>query len=256
MDDAPRDGGQLRRRIDLASPETGEVRAWVEDDFHHFGVILHHDAHRVTGIQGIAERAPWSTCPAAAIKLRDLIGRELIPRASDVGALIDMRLHCTHLFDLAGLAMAHAAHGRGHCGYEALVADRHGPASLFQATLSLDGRIVLAWTVVKNAIVEPAHMAGQSLDAGFRAWTETLPPEEADHAFILRRTVLVAGGRNFDLDQFGIADDLGMPALCHTLQPEHRMQARREIGSTRDYSGGGGGMLAQRGPSPRIAAEE
>ena len=246
MGDAPGAGGRLRRRIDLASPEAGEVRAWVEDDFHHFGVILHHDEHRVTGIRGIAERAPWSTCPAAAIKLQDLVGRGLIPRASDVGRLIDMRMHCTHLFDLAGLAMAHAAHGRVHRGYEALVADREDQAAPFEASLWLDGGCVLAWTVAQGRIVAPPTCAGQSLDRGFRAWTEGLPTEEADRAFMLRRAVFVAGGRGTDLDGFGTADELRMPALCHTLQLGQRKRALRQVGTTRDYASGGGGMLSRK----------
>lgn len=245
MTDAPRgQGGRLRRLIDLDPRMPDRVVAWVEDDFHHFGLTIHHDGHTITGVSGIAERAPWTTCLAAPLKLRGLIGRTLVRRASDIGTLIDMRDQCTHLFDLAGLAVAHAAQGRPHRRYEALVPDIAGADRARRGiTLSQDGVIVMEWSVVDRIIVAPERHAGHALEQGFRAWTESMDEEEAEHAFILRRAIMVASGRAIDLDRLDRADQTGMPAVCHTFQPENRMQGLRIVGATRNYEAGSAGML-------------
>jgi hypothetical protein len=227
--------GMLRRRIDVSSRGKDCVVAWVEDDFHHFGVTLRHDGKYVTDISARAERAPWTTCAAAALPLRALIGKSLIARASDIGGLINMRLQCTHMFDLTGLALAHAWHGRDHRRYEVRVPDRaHGGAT--RATLLRDGETVMVWNLAGSTIVGPPAYAGHSLEEGFRAWTEAMAEEEAEQAFVLRRAIMVSGGRGADLDRFDTAADLRKPALCHTFQPDNAALGLRNKGSTRNYA--------------------
>ena len=104
--------GVLRRRIDIAS-RTGEVRAVVEDNFHHFQVTVHHHEEVVTDVIGRALRNPWTRCPLAADRLQLLIGMPLSPAATAVIERTDPRMQCTHMFDLAGLAIAAAARGIG-----------------------------------------------------------------------------------------------------------------------------------------------
>jgi hypothetical protein len=246
MKQGARAGGRLRRLIDVATSAPNQVTAWVEDDFHHFGLTLTHQDGAVVDIAGTAARSPWSTCPGAVPALRQLIGKPLVSRTSDVGTLIDMRQHCTHLFDLAGLALSHAANGRLPARYEAIVPDPEpaGDATRHGIVLSLNGQIVMQWSLRHGVIVAPAQHAGQALDRGFRAWTETLPAEEADHAFILRRAVMVAGGRMFDLDRFARAEETGMPSVCHTYQPGVAALGLRNHGTTRDFAAGQHGMLA------------
>ncbi len=241
-DSFPCGPGIFRRLIDISAKCDTAVTAWVEDDFHHFGLTITHNDYIVTDVSAHTERAPWSTCAAAGLPLRVLTGKPLIQRASDVGRYIDMRLQCTHLFDLAGLALAHASHRRTHRRYEAVVRDvpRHGAA---QALLSRDGEVALAWHVSDATISDPPSHAGRSLSRGFRAWTETMPEEEAEQAFVLRRAIMVAGGRKVDLDRFDNAADTGMPPVCHTYQPENLPSAMRNKGSTRNFEGGAADML-------------
>ena len=99
--------GVYRRRIRLTSPVKGRVAAEMEDDFHHFGVELEHDGERVTAIQGSAARFPWTTCPAAAVELQGLVGAPLATRSTAIADHIPARQNCTHMYDLAGLALAH-----------------------------------------------------------------------------------------------------------------------------------------------------
>ncbi len=249
----PRIGGRLRRLIDLRHESPNFVVAWMEDDFHHFGVSLEHRSGIVTDIRMAAPRSPWVTCPGAVEPLRELIGKPLQRRASDIGQLLDMRQQCTHVFDLSGLAMAHAAQQRPDRRYQAIVQDRevlkwNGPFPQFgptTATLLCDGQQVMFWQIDQGYISGPGPYSSQSLEQGFRAWTETLDEELAEYATILRRAQLVAGGRAIDHDQWESAGSYVSTPLCYSFQPERSLQAKRNVGSTRDYSESTEAMLIQ-----------
>ena len=193
-----------------------------------------------------APRHPYSTCPGAAAPLRDLIGAPLVKRASDIGQWIDMRVQCTHIFDLAGLALAHAAASRTHRRYQSTVDDREvvevhssgrrilGPG---WAVLRQDEVEVLRWALDGHEITGPGIWAGQSLKQGFRAKTETLALEPAEHAMVLRRAIMVAGGRSADRDAVLLPRENAKPAVCHTYQPSQRPHAAWLANSVRDWSG-------------------
>src|SRR4051812_30672376 len=112
MTQRPYGTGVYRRRITLDAPAPGQVTAELEDDFHHFRVLLGHDGSVVTAVAGEAVRFPWTTCPSAASQLRGLVGTPLPTTASAIAAVLPARENCTHLYDLAGLALAHAGTGR------------------------------------------------------------------------------------------------------------------------------------------------
>lgn len=237
-----------RRVIDIVGHDACAVTAWLEDDFHLFGVQVRHDGGKIVAIEVASPRAPFSTCPAASAKLRPLIGQALLPRASDIGALIDMRTQCTHMFDLAGLAIAAASAGRPHRHYELMVTDRtpvpaqrRPQTGACQAILWRDGAEVLNWRIDGQTI--RLASGDHSLQRGFRAWTEGLPVDEAEAWLVLRRGIGVAAGRVVNLDDTVFAGDIGLPALCHTYSPDQMNVARRNIGSRRDFSAGSGGML-------------
>lgn len=239
--------GFLRRSIDLHRADLHTVVGWLEDDFHHFCVSLVHDGQTILRVDTQARRYPWSTCPGAELALQALVGQPMVSRASDIGNLIEMRLHCTHLFDLAGLVSAHAVGQRKHRRYDLIVDDREvleadpalgiplalGPGN---AVLFQDGSEVLRWTLEDQHISMPLIHAGQSLQRGFREWTERMPEEEAEHATVLRRAIMVGAGRLMNLERFDTADQLGRPPVCYTFQHDHSAQARRMPDSRYDYS--------------------
>ena len=248
--------GRLRRLIDLRCEDENTAVAWLEDDFHHFGVTLIHDGHTVRDVRGAALRYPWSSCPGATAPLSALIGQPLIHRASDVGKRLEMRLQCTHLFDLVGLALAQAALRREHRRYEIIVEDpqimawdevRDRPSSLgpSTATLSRDGAEVMHWELQGQTITAPAAYAGQSLQRGFREWTEAMPEQEAEYATVLRRAVMVSFGRLMQMGRFPTAACVGMPAACHSYQPGQRERALNTSHLQKDYARSGEGMLSQ-----------
>ena len=260
MGDAyPRIGGRLRRRIDLRREADGAVVGWLEDDFHHFGITIEHRDGIMTDVRVAAPRSPFTTCPAAALGLKGMIGHPLASRSTEIGRMVPMRQQCTHMFDLAGLVMAHAAAGREHRLYEALVEDREitaweqGHRRLLgsgTATLLRDGEPVLYWEIDKRMLTGPADWAGQPLVEGFRERTEAMDIEAAEDATVLRRAVMVAAGRTLDPDLYPTARDRGQSGVCYTFLEENRDRGLRNFGSTLNYEDSGEGMLSHLAERP------
>lgn len=237
------------RRAIVLHAEAGRATAEIEDDFHHFAVTVLHDGARATGARGQAIRYPWSSCPLAAGALAALAG---LPISSDPTAVyrhVDPLLQCTHMFEMAGLAVTHAARGLGARRYEARVSD---PAQgRIEADLVCDGALVLRWRLRDGLIAEPeAHRGKRPSD--FRSGTLAgLPHEEAEHLLILRRAVALAGARGMDIDRFATAAEMGMGRACFVFRPGIAEHARRRSGSVRDFSTGPGPLVAPPTPGAR-----
>jgi len=227
--------GAYRRRIELVTVSPSVVEGELVDDFHHFRVSIAHADGVVTAVDGASPRHPWSTCPDALDPLRALVGAPVTADATGHGAHADARTTCTHWFDLAGLAIAHAAGGRDRRTYDITVLDRDADGRT-TADLARDGERVLAWHVVGQDVVSPEPFAGQDLGRGFLAWAgATLDPDTAEAAILLRRALRISMGRLMDLDLFERASDVGhgMEGTCHTFSPGVQEVALRMKGSTR-----------------------
>jgi hypothetical protein len=240
-----------RRAIDLQS-HGDSVVAWLEDDFHHFGVEMRHDGTQVVAVEGHALRFPRDTCPGAVGILQAVVGMPLNVRSTALGQYTNMRMHCTHMYDLLGLAIAHATSGRAHRRYDAMVPDREPLDSApddsplggkTRPELFCDGELLMHWQVEGNDITGPARYAGISMGRGFRKWTETLPVDEAEGAHVLRRATLIALGRLIDLQSLPPEGVKGTEGVCHSFQPEVARRSTQTIASSRDYSNNPAGML-------------
>ena len=231
-----------RRRIRLVSPEPGVVLGALEDTAHHVRVTVTSDAGRVASIRGEAVRLPWVTCPAANAGLATLVGTELTTSLRQLRGAYSADQHCTHLFDLAHLAIAHAARGQHERLYEVVVSDREQPmpASVFR-----DGVKALEWKVELGSIVAPAQFAGVGLAGGFLSWCEAhLDDDTAEAAFVLRRAASMAAIAHMDFDGYATAGEARLrPGVCFTAQPERMAVAFRNVGSQRDYAATSDGML-------------
>jgi hypothetical protein len=235
--------GALNRAVRIAVAP-GAVRAVVEDDFHHFRVALRHSAGSVTEIETESFRFPYSLCPDAGGRLRDLIGAPLTTRASEVFKYTNARLQCTHQFDLAALAIAAAARQRD-VSYRAHVPDFVDRRS--RATLSRRGACVLAWDVEGYALAGPDHYAGRDLGAGFTDWVaNALDEDEAEAALVLRRAVFVSRGRRI-LPELNLRANARGGGGCWVQQPGRAEVARREHGSWRDFSSAADSLTASDG---------
>jgi hypothetical protein len=219
------------RRIAL-HPRPGVVVAGLEDDVHRFALALA-IAHRdgvITRVQTAAERAPWSTCPAAG----GFIAGQLTGERLQSVAAHDPREHCTHLYDLAVLCAARAE-DRHSTLFDMQVADRvDGRTS---ATLLEDGEPKLWWRVREGVIQEPGAWAGRSLRELSR-WKAELSAEDALRAMLLRRAVFVSGARAQPQVIVGTAAERGQVRLgaCYTYQMPHAAEAVHSAAWRRDFS--------------------
>ncbi|CAI9907548.1 DUF2889 domain-containing protein [Pseudomonas aeruginosa] len=225
----------FRRRVEIVStPQdaTREVRAALEDDFHHFRVWLRHSDGMVREIGGEAVRYPYSACPQASGQLEQLIGMPLSHIAHSVTRQTDAQHQCTHLLDLAGLAIANAARGTLRRCYDVQVPDRVDEHTT--PILLRDGRLLLSWDVRGSIIQGPAPYCGVNLRKGMARWALShLPEEDAEAALLLRRCTQISLGRQHPLDSQVHASST---SLCFSQQPARAAQALRIKGSTWDFS--------------------
>ena len=242
--------GSYRRRLRMVITAPDTVEGGLEDDFHHFMVTLRHDGERVTSAEARAVRWPWTTCPDAAAPLRAIEGMLLSPRCLSVGDHADPRLNCTHMFDLAGLAVAHAARG-GDVGttrqYDVEIP--YGPQASGQRVVRLarDGEPWLEWTLAQRGIASPPPYSEQSWRGGFLRWADrTLDVEDAEAAIVLRRACDIGMGRGMDLDAVDRADELEplMAGVCYTMQPGPIRVSLRNKGTIRDFDAEPDALLA------------
>ncbi|WP_312551497.1 DUF2889 domain-containing protein [Massilia sp.] len=225
----------FRRRIELAGrhgAQGGQVRAALEDDFHHFRVVVDYRDGLVTAVRGEAPRHPFTACPGAAPELDRLAGMRLDRVANSVTLHTDSTQQCTHMFDLAGLAIAAASRGDSVRRYDIEIPRHVGGRT--RARLMRDGVLVLDWEVEGSVILGPAPYAGVDMRQGMARWAlTTLPVEEAEAALVLRRCALISLGRLKDIDKEPHAHLTGR---CYAQQPQRAPQAIRIVGSTWDFT--------------------
>jgi hypothetical protein len=216
--------GAYHRRIVLI-PEKDSVRAGLEDESHRMEMTVFHDGSKVTAIDAKTVRVPWNICPGAADKVRELIGVPLQRLHQSTGH--DGKQHCTHLFDLARLAVARACVGTP-VQYDGAVADRIDRKT--HGALLRDGKRVMAWDVNGSAVTGPDPFTGHSL-RGAPQWPADLDEETLEAALVLRRIFLVAQIREpqaatardkslgEQIDPVQMIKAGGMMGRCYTFQP-------------------------------------
>ena len=231
----------FRRRFRV-TPAAGCVRSEVEDDFHRMSVSLHHDGATVTAIEPLVIRAPWDTCPGAVEQLRQTFEGLALARFAERG---NKFANCTHLYDLALLAAAHAFDD-APLAYDILVSDPVDGRR--RAELRRDGATLFAWSDARLVLVEPPELAGLRLDQ-LGTWIGTLEPALREPARLLRWGNMIANGRVIPLEKQ--SDASRMPATCYTFQPQRAAVARR-IGAIRDFSRGTRQLLEAREAAPPV----
>lgn len=155
------DSRPWQRRIILQRRADDVIEASIEDFIHHFRLELEHDGNVVTDVRGEAVRAPWSVCPGATTRLAEVIGSRL----DQVLRTADPTEHCTHLLDLAGVAIRFAAAALPSRRIDLEVIGWDGPEAT--ATARRDDGLSLRWIVRDWAVVEPEPYAGRALGGGF-----------------------------------------------------------------------------------------
>lgn len=230
------DEGTYRRRILVRTDDTTTVGE-LEDDFHHFAIELEHPDGVITDVRALAVRHPWDVCASADDPIRAVIGTAVTDDPSVLGHL-EARHNCTHVFDLAGLAVAHAGRPDVTRCFDAAVTDPDDTGGR-TATLWVDGGLALHWELDQRAVVGPDRWAGIPLWKGFMRWATTqLDGPTAEAALVLRRAIDISRGRMDDLDLYRSNTELNhiLDGICHAYTPENRDIGVRITGSARDFS--------------------
>jgi hypothetical protein len=218
------------RRLTFARRDDGSVVGALEDHVHHFEVTVRvtSDGTRVGAIGGRAVRAPWSLCPGATALLDELVGAPvgIAPRVADPTE------HCTHLLDLATIAVRFAGLDLPTRRYRAVVDGWDGPVS--RGRVERDDGAELAWEVAGRTITAPDRFAGVTIGGGFSAWAaEHLDADTAEMAHVLRRATWMGIVRGIDLDAFDRLSDMVLPpGSCYSSQPDRIDLALRNRGSS------------------------
>ena len=217
------------RRSIVITPAPGRVEIGLEDDFHHMRVALAHAAGVVTGVEADVIRAPWTTCPGAAMRLKQTFTGQRLDSFRHRG---ERTTNCTHLHDMALLGAVHA-NDAASMRFDILVSDP--VAGRIDAELRRNGEPKLHWTIDGFAIETPVEAAGIGL-MQLSAYIASLPPESQEEARLLRWGAMIAHGRAIPLERQSNAQK--MPANCFTFQPETAKRAVR-VGEIRDFTASG-----------------
>ena len=213
------------RRV-VITPAQNASSAWVEDDYHHMGVVLRHDGHTITGVDPFMIRVPWTTCPGAVQQLQATFTGVALSDAVRRG---EKSINCTHLHDMALLAAAHADDTLP-TRYQLIVTDAVDGVRI--AEVERDGAPVL-WIVERDKLVEePVAAAGNTLFQ-LGDWIATLDREGQEAARLLRWGAIVAHGRARPIEEQ--SDARLMPPSCYTFQ-DGRKEVAFRVGEIVDFS--------------------
>jgi hypothetical protein len=236
----------FRRRFRV-TPAPDHVSSEVEDDFHCMQVTVRHDGKIARTIESDMSRAPWTTCPGAKAQLEQTFTGIALDAFATRG---EKKTNCTHLHDLALLAAAHAK-DEGPLVYDVLVSDPIEGTR--RAELRRNGTTVLNWVLLNDSIVQPAELAGLTLDK-LRPWIDGLDPALQEAARVLRWGTMVANGRTIPMEKQSHVRQMPLGG-CYTFQPRRMAEARRVV-AIRDFSHGTAQPLDKHGAAEQDPVTE
>jgi len=217
----------------------GRVEAALEDMRHAMICTVEHDGEVVTAVEADFRRYSLQLCPGASVPLKQIVGLPLSTSTAAFFANGRARQNCTHMLDLAWLAMRHADRGEAECLYEVAVPDSlSGP---MRGTLHRNGELVQDWIVQDSIIVSPSSLSGQPLYGGFTRWltaAANLPDLVVEECLILHKGFFMTGARQFAIPEGELADDYkrAVAGACYGYSPERIDEATGMTGMARDFS--------------------
>jgi len=173
----------------------------------------------------------WTGVATVRPGVAGLAGRTLAEAGGLKRWAADRSGHCTHMLDLALLAVRHA----GGPGLEYEIVVRPSAGRRRAAWLRRDGDALLAWRLDGTTVTDPPSWSGVDIAAGgfVALLRKDFPGDVAEAAIVLRRACHIAGGDVLDLDGVAVAGDVAvLDGSCHTLVPAVAARARRIRGSS------------------------
>lgn len=228
--------GHFNRRIKLER-RAGSVVAELEDCSHAFRVILSYRHSVVSDVQAESLRYPMTGCIGAPDKLKELIGVRTDLSAREYVAKINPKVHCTHLYDLALLALAHISRDESVRVIDVVIPDELEEA--VEATVSVNNRTVLTWLIRSWQIIAPYK--DKPVYRGFAQWAEELlDGDEKEAGFVLQKSYMVAQARRFDADAMldrKPGSEVSMAGVCYNYGPDIIKHTERVPNTLRDFTG-------------------
>lgn len=226
-----------RRRVRLVG-SPGRVDAGVEDCYHGMRCTVIHDGHTVTDLYGDLPRTPLTTCVGAAAQIAELIGTPIDLPPRDISRNAEPSRNCTHLFDLALLAIAHARRGALTRQYDVTITPEiDQPAT---ATVHRDGLLIHTWQVRRSEFTAPAELAGRPVLKGFLAWaSDRYDDDTLEAARVLQKGYFVARALRYNLiamEGKPVAEETSMLGSCHSFSPEVVGMAFRREDAVRNFT--------------------
>lgn len=232
--------GVFRRRI-VRSCDGRYASASLLDDFHEMDVSLSVERGVIVDATASMARYPKTTCTGACGAIAALRGLPI----DSLRSKVDRGGQCTHLFDLASLALswlaANGDEGEHVQVIEIALTDRDEKVRQ-QLDLTIDGATALSLKLRGETIVEPAQYGGRALFDGFGRWvSETFARDEAELWRLAQMSVFVARGRRHFVDGPEPRTSSQEPirkGACFSYSGEAYEVARDNIGYVRDMSAG------------------
>ena len=213
---------------------TGEL----EDCNHAFRLQLYFDSDKVTAVKAQAIRYPVSTCPFATDALEEFVGKTLTANRFEQRNYSAPGIHCTHLYDLVGLCMAHALRQDQHRQYDIEIPDLIDDKTT--ARLYCNHQALLEWEIEQHQIKAPRHLAGKPLMKGFSYWAmKTFQDDALEAAFVLQMGYFVAIARAYDFNAMAgqQVDNQRIPlGACYSYSKGIVEKAIRMHNSMRDFT--------------------
>ena len=230
----------FRRKI-IVDAAGNSIRAGVEDDFHHYEILLTHDGSVVTSATAKSIRIPFATCVEAGAQLNLLTGHAIGTRPT---GLPDPHHQCTHMFELAVVAIAQAARG-GRRQYDIAVPHRE-LGGVGSATLHRNGELIFGWALDGDIVTTPGTYEGKNVRELAR-WAEATCDDETLEAIrVIRRGIHVSSGRSVPPDMYINATDIQhVLGACYVFQPVRVARGIREHDNRRDFSSDIQGLLRE-----------
>lgn len=229
--------GIFRRRL-LLQVADRKVSVELEDDNHGFRLRLLHDGKHVVALEVDAVRHPFNTCPEAVRPLQRLIGLRMDEEEATLRKKLISGANCTHMYDMALIAMANAGQAEGTRLYDMEVDDERDGVTA--ARIFCDGQPIHDWTIRNHQLVSPAQHAGQPVMRGFYAWVSqvlTGMPREA--ASMLQRAYFVAQSRRYNYrpaaEHPAASDDMPEQS-CYSYNAGVVERAFRSDGTIRSFA--------------------
>ena len=230
--------GMYRRRVRLQNIDKRTVLAEMEDDQHGFRIVLNHDGQAIDAIRVESLRIPMTTCGGASEVLAQLAGVPLSDSPRSLAAHSNPRSHCTHQFDLLGLAVTHALRDDATRQYDIAIHD--AVDGVQRVVGEIDGVTVFDWQLRGHTIETDGIWQNISVQKGFAQWAEQhLPQVQLELALVVQRGMLVSTPRRVliePMEGMGLLDDPMTKGVCYSYSEPVIRNAIRYGSNNRNFT--------------------